>query len=67
LVSVSVPATECPRISADFLESERSALGPAWFAQKYMTEFVENGMSLFDLDTMEPAIDDSFEPLEVPK
>ena len=33
---VSVPATECGRISAKFLEGERRAVGAQWFAQEYM-------------------------------
>jgi hypothetical protein len=29
-----VPATECPRISAEFLADERAALPDSWFRQK---------------------------------
>ena len=36
-----VPATDCPRISAEFLESERRSLGRLWFASEYLTEFVD--------------------------
>jgi hypothetical protein len=60
---VCVPATECPRISAEFLEEERSAMGPGWFAQEYLAEFVDNGQSVFGLDQIESAIDETFEPL----
>ena len=31
---VTVPATECARISAAFLEEERAAMGPIWFEQE---------------------------------
>ncbi len=38
---VSVPATENPRISAEFLENERQDMSDAWFRQEYLCEFVE--------------------------
>jgi hypothetical protein len=43
---VTVPATECPRIPADFLEEERVDMGAAWFSQEYMCEFVDDGSEL---------------------
>lgn len=39
---ISTPATECPRISAKFLESEKRSMGDAWFRQEYMCEFLES-------------------------
>jgi hypothetical protein len=62
---IAVPATECPRISARFLESEMTAVGPIWFAQEYMGEFVDNGMSIFSRDLIEQALDDSFAPYDL--
>jgi Terminase large subunit, T4likevirus-type, N-terminal len=62
---VSVPATECPRIPAEFLEEERRAIGPLWFAQEYLGEFVDNGTAVFGRDLVERAVDDSFGPIEV--
>ena len=59
---VSVPATECARISAEFLEAERRAVGPVWFGQEYMGEFVDNGTETFGKDLVEGAVDDSFAP-----
>jgi hypothetical protein len=50
---LSVTALNCPRISREFLEEERAALGPVWFAQEFMAEFVDNGQSLFPLDQIE--------------
>ena len=47
---VSVAATECPRIPAEFLEEERSQLGPVWFEQEYLCSFVDNGMAIFGRD-----------------
>jgi len=60
---VSVAATECPRISAEFLEEERQALGSRWFAQEYLCRFVENGSRWFARDVVERAIEER-EPLE---
>ena len=62
---VRVRGPECERIPAAFLEKERSAIGPVWFAQEYMGEFVDSGMSVFGRDLVERAIDDGFGPLEV--
>jgi hypothetical protein len=64
---VSVTADECPRISAEFLEKERSAMGPQWFAQEFLAQFVDSGQSIFALDQIEDAIDDTFAPLELPQ
>jgi hypothetical protein len=62
---ISVAATECPRIPAEFLEAERRAMGPLWFAQEYMGEFVDNGAAVFGRDLVERAVDDGFGVLEV--
>ncbi len=61
---VSVPATECPRISREFLEEQRGAMGLGWFRQEYLCEFSDNGTSVFDRDLVEAALDDELEPLE---
>lgn len=60
---ISVPATECPRISPAFLEKERRALDRDWFAQEYLAEFIDNGHSYFSLDKLESVIDPSFNSL----
>ena len=44
---VRVPATECPRISAEFLEEERATMGERWFRQEYLCEFVEADDAVF--------------------
>jgi hypothetical protein len=59
----SVKATECPRISKEFLEEERGEMGAAFFAQEYMGEFVDNGSAVFGRDLVEAALDDDVEPL----
>jgi len=62
---MSVPATECGRIPAEFLEGERRAIGAQWFAQEYMAEFVDNGTAVFGRDLVERAVDDGFGPLDL--
>jgi hypothetical protein len=63
---ISAPATECPRISASFLEDERAMMGDRWFRQEYPCEFVDVNDSLFDRELLESAIDHSVAPLVFP-
>jgi hypothetical protein len=44
---VKVTADQCPRISAEFLQEERKALGERWFGMEYMCEFGDLLDSLF--------------------
>jgi terminase large subunit-like protein len=62
---ISVPATECPRIDAAFLESQRNTLEADWFAQEYLATFVDNGMSYFNRDLIEAAIDPTLKALNL--
>lgn len=55
---VRVPASACPRISEDFLERERRALGPFLFDQEYNLAWVNASGSVFHED----AIADIFAP-----
>jgi Terminase large subunit, T4likevirus-type, N-terminal len=59
----SVTADQCPRISPEFLEEERRALGPHWFAQEYMCEFVDTTHRVFPDDLIMSAVDDRIAPL----
>jgi hypothetical protein len=49
---VSVAATECPRISAAFLEEER-AKGDRYFRQEYLCEFVQGASAIFAEEDLE--------------
>jgi hypothetical protein len=60
---VSVPATECGRIRAEFLEEELAELGELWFRQEYLCEFVDGGSGVFERDLVEKALDEQLEPL----
>lgn len=42
-----VNATECPRISAEFLAEEEATLPEDWFAQEYMCQFSQAGDAVF--------------------
>src|SRR6267154_2377305 len=53
---ISAPATECARISKEFLDGERKEIGSVWFAQEYMCEFVDNGSGWFDRSVIEGAM-----------
>lgn len=61
---VAVPATECARISKEFLEGERDAIGSRAFRREYMAEFEDCGAGVFDRRLIERAIDGSLIPLE---
>lgn len=54
----AVPATECPRIPREFLAEEERELGPVWFRQEYLCEFVESGEEVFARWLVEGAVRD---------
>ena len=58
-----VPATECPRISPDFLAEERLTLGKEDFAQEYMCEFAEIPNAYFNRDIILNAVSPDVKPL----
>src|SRR5258706_10592685 len=60
---ISVPATDCPRISAEFLQQERVAMSEWRFRQEYMCEFVETVDQIFSYDTIRAAFDPNVTPL----
>lgn len=61
---IRVPATECPRISSEFLEEERRSMPESWFKQEYLCEFVDSVDAVFTYDQIRAAITDEVEPLE---
>jgi hypothetical protein len=62
---VTVPATECARISAEFLAGERRSMGERSFRQEYMCEFGDAEDSVFDDDDITAALDWNVEPLRI--
>jgi hypothetical protein len=62
-LKVKVLATECPRISPEFLQEERETLGQMFFDQEYMCEFVEGINSVFSYTDIINCFRDDLEPL----
>ncbi len=60
---VEVPATAVPRISAEFLEEERSSMGSWWFEQEYLCQFKESTDAVFSHDAVMGALSDDVQPL----
>jgi hypothetical protein len=60
---VRVPATECPRITAAFLEEEREAIGPRWYVMEYLCEFSDAVEALFTEAQIARALDNDLQPL----
>ena len=53
-----VPATDCPRIPAAFLESEKRSMPEWWFSQEYECKFMETEDQVFSHDMIAGARDD---------
>jgi hypothetical protein len=58
-----VPASECPRISREFLEEERRALPARVYRQEYECSFEEVDDAVFAYDLIEEAITEDVAPL----
>ena len=58
-----VPATECPRIPARFLEEEKRALGEWHYRQEYLCEFMDDVFSVFRGEDIDAAIRADVPPL----
>ena len=61
---ITVPASQCPRIRADFLERER-ALGEEYFAQEYNCEFIEDGRCLFSDADLQRLFKTDIKPIDL--
>lgn len=60
---IEVTAEQCPRISAEFLESERLELTPLEFAAEYECRFVETVQNVFRFEDIEAAVSNNVTPL----
>jgi hypothetical protein len=58
-----VPASQCPRISGEFLEQERASLPPFIFRQEYECSFEETEDQVFTTDLIDRAVTDEVKPL----
>lgn len=57
-----ITAYQCPRMSKDWLDAERQAIGEWWFAQEYLCEFVETDDTVFSYDDIQAALSESVTP-----
>jgi len=62
---ITIPATECPRITSGFLEQERNSLGEWWYQQEYMCKFVEAEDQFFYFNEIMDALSDNIKPLSL--
>jgi hypothetical protein len=53
---VAVKGVECPRISREFLEEERQAMGDRIFSREYENEFLGDDSAAFDADAVARAL-----------
>jgi hypothetical protein len=62
-LKVKVTAYQCPRISREWLEAERKAIGEWWFAQEYLCEFVDTTDQVFTYEDVMRAVTSEVKPL----
>jgi hypothetical protein len=60
-----VPASQCPRIGAEYLASERRAIPERVFLQEYECEFTETDDQVFGADLVMGALTEAVEPLAI--
>lgn len=60
---VKVPASECPRISKDFLDEELKELGAQRYAEEYELEFLDADEAVFPVAVIEAAFSNDLTPL----
>jgi Terminase large subunit, T4likevirus-type, N-terminal len=60
---VQVKASDCPRISPEFLAQELKDLGPSRYAQEYNLEWIDSESSAFMGELIERAFSDEVRPL----
>lgn len=60
---VKITAEDCPRISKEFLEEEKQALGEWWLKQEYYCEFVDAEDQLFSHGLIVDAICDTLKSI----
>ncbi len=60
---VRIDAYQCPRISRDFLEEERRALGERYWKQEYMCSFEDTVDQIFSSESIFGAVSADVQPL----
>jgi hypothetical protein len=59
------PASECPRISPEFLDEERRTMGNWWFEQEYGCEFLDAQTAAFRTEDIERAFSEHYEQWQI--
>jgi len=62
---IQIKADDCPRISKEFLESEKRSLGDWWFKQEYMCEFMDSVDSAFRTEEIKRMFEEDVEQWEL--
>lgn len=62
-LKIKVTAKECPRISDEFLESERRIMPDFLFRQEYFCEFTDAQTQIFSSEDIENALDENLKPV----
>lgn len=60
-----VPATECPRISPEFLEEMRETMGWYWFEQEFMCKFFDSATAAFRSEDIKRIVKTDIETWEL--
>ena len=60
---ITVTAAQCPRLTPEFLATQRLMLGDTLFRQEYQCEFLAGPHALLSLEVIQNAIDPSILPL----
>lgn len=60
-----IPAEQCPRISADFLDEERRTMGDWWFRQEYGCDFLDAETQPFSREDIDRAFEEEVEPWDL--
>jgi hypothetical protein len=57
-----IPASDCPRIPASFLEAERATMPALWFQSEYLCAFTATDANVFREEDLRAMLDDTVEP-----
>jgi Terminase large subunit, T4likevirus-type, N-terminal len=60
-----VPATDCPRISPEFLAEEKDAMGDWWYQQEYMCQFSDAQTQAFRREDIDNAFREEIQPWDL--
>jgi|SRR5579859_6200063 len=62
-MKIKAVATDCPRITPEFLAEELARMGERQYSQEYMGEFLETTGAAFSQESIDRAFDTEVEPL----